>query len=40
MSQNEPKNKPSLPVSFEFFPPNTMEMPSDYNGTRNYCACH
>ncbi len=29
----------SFPVN-EFFPPNTVEMPSDYNGTRNYCACH
>ena len=24
----------------EFFPPNTVEMPCDYNGTRSYCACH
>ena len=24
----------------EFFPPNTVEMPKDYNGTRSYCACH
>lgn len=24
----------------EFFPPNTVEMPSDYVSTRNYCACH
>ena len=23
----------------EFFPPNTVEMPKDYNGTRSYCAC-
>lgn len=29
----------SFPVS-EFFPPNTVEMPSDYVSTRNYCACH
>ena len=29
----------SFPVN-EFFPPNTVKMPSDYNGTRNYCACH
>ena len=29
----------SFPVG-EFFPPNTVEMPSDYISTRNYCACH
>ena len=29
----------SFPIN-ELFPPNTVEMPSDYNGTRNYCACH
>ena len=28
-----------FPMS-EFFPPNTVEMPKDYNGTRSYCACH
>lgn len=24
----------------EFFPPNSVEMPNDYTGTRNYCSCH
>lgn len=29
----------AFPVN-EFFPPNTVEAPNDYNSTRNYCACH
>ncbi len=29
----------AFPIN-EFFPPNTVEMPNDYNGTRNYCSCH
>jgi hypothetical protein len=29
----------AFPVG-EFFPPNTVEMPKDYAGTRDYCACH
>jgi len=29
----------AFPVN-EFFPPNTVETPNDYNSTRNYCACH
>lgn len=24
----------------EFFPPNAVETPCDYNSTKNYCACH
>ncbi len=28
----------AFPMS-EFFPPNTVETPKDYVGTRNYCAC-
>ncbi len=34
MSQNEPKNKPSLPVSFEFFPPKTPEGAEKLRGVR------
>jgi hypothetical protein len=29
----------AFPVS-EFFPPNTVETPTDYTSARNYCACH
>lgn len=29
----------AFPLS-EFFPPNSVETPNDYNSTRNYCACH
>ncbi len=28
----------SFPVS-EFFPPNTLSTPSDYEGTKQYCSC-
>ena len=31
-------NSISFPVN-EFFPPNTIEMPGDYEGTRQYCGC-
>ena len=24
----------------EFFPPNAVETPCDYNSTKSYCACH
>ena len=24
----------------EFFPPNSVETPCDYNSTKSYCACH
>lgn len=34
MSQNEPKNKSSLPVSFEFFPPKTPEGAEKLRGVR------
>ena len=29
----------AFPVN-EFFPPNTVDAPNDYNSTRSYCACH
>ena len=29
----------SFPIN-EFFPPNSVETPCDYNSTKNYCACH
>lgn len=29
----------AFPVN-EFFPPNTVDTPNDYNSTRSYCACH
>ena len=29
----------AFPVN-EFFPPNAVEPPCDYNSTKNYCACH
>ena len=28
----------AFPVN-EFFPPNTVEMPGDYEGTKQYCGC-
>ena len=28
----------AFPVN-EFFPPNTIEMPGDYEGTKHYCGC-
>ncbi len=29
----------AFPIN-EFFPPNAVETPNDYNSTRSYCACH
>ena len=29
----------AFPIN-EFFPPNSVETPCDYNSTKNYCACH
>lgn len=29
----------AFPVN-EFFPPNTVDTPTDYTSARNYCACH
>lgn len=29
----------SFPIN-EFFPPNTVDMPNDYNGTKDFCSCH
>ena len=29
----------AFPVN-EFFPPNSVETPCDYNATKSYCACH
>ena len=29
----------AFPIN-EFFPPNSVETPCDYNATKSYCACH